>query len=100
MSKALETAMQADLNYIKDYNTKYSPTNAEIQEDTSALKKLYYKISNCDAILAQSYVASGLELDEYNRRFNMVQAVKNECLDAIRFMEKMERAQHKKYEGV
>lgn len=100
MNKTLETAMQADLNYIKDYNVCYNPTNAELAEEVSSVKKLYYKISNCNTILAQSYIASGLELDEYNRRLHQAQAVKQACLDSLLYFEKMERAQHKKYEGV
>lgn len=99
MSKALETAMQADLNYIKDYNTKYNPTNVELAEEAREVKKLYYKISNCDAILNQSYVASGLEIDAYNRRLRHVQAVKQACLDSLLYFEKLQQAQHMKYEG-
>ena len=42
----LETAEQADLNYIKDYNTKYNPTSTELAEEASSVRKLYYKIQN------------------------------------------------------
>src|SRR5574344_487209 len=100
MSKALETAEQADLNYIKDYNTKYNPTNVELAEEAREVKKLYYKISNCNAILAQSYIASGLEINEYNRRLHQAQAVKQACLDSLLYFKKIEKAQHMKYEGV
>ena len=97
---ALETAMQADLDYIRDYNVCYNPTNAELAEEAREVKKLYYKISNCDAILNQPYVASGLELDAYNRRLHQVQAVKHACLESLLYFEKLQKAQHKKYEGV
>ena len=99
MTKVLETAMQADLNYIKDYNTCYNPTNAELADEAREVKKLYYKISNCDAILTQPYVASGLELDAYNKRLHQAQAVKRACLDSLEYFEKLEKAQHIKYEG-
>src|SRR5574344_2268298 len=96
----LETAMQADLNYIKDYNTKYNPTSTELAEEGREIKKLYYKISNCDAILNQSYIAAGLEIDAYNRRLHQAQAVKQACLDSLLYFEKLQKAQHMKYEGV
>jgi hypothetical protein len=100
MRKALETATQADSNYVKDYNTRYNPTSTELAEEASEVKKLYYKISNCNAILAQSYIASGLEIDAYNRRLHQAQAVKQACLDSLEYFEKLQKAQHMKYEGV
>ena len=95
----LETAAQADLDYIKGYNTRYNPTATELADEAREVKKLYYKICNCNAILAQPYVASGLELDAYNRRLHQVQAVRQACLDSLLYFEKLEKAQHIKYEG-